>query len=152
MKCDICGGEAKDTYLAREAHLDTFLCPTHYAQVREYIERLKPRDRTAPLTWRLEPHGARPSNGYKLGTLYGCDIWADLDATLSEYTKWCENQCSAFLFDSHRWTVAHGKDYILKGDALCVGDSDKEVKLTEAAANALYDHMRAEREAHGHIA
>jgi hypothetical protein len=136
MKCEVCGKDI--SYVVA-------LCHEHYVPVSAYVEGLKPK-RDEPLTWRLEPHGSRPANGTFLGYLYGCEIWYDPDMVCRVHNEWRANHVEpSFLFDSHRWTAEHGKGYKLHGDALCVGDDDKEVELTEAAANALYEQMRRER-------
>jgi len=138
MKCEVCGDEGNIEWTWT-------VCEACEKKALDAIEGLKPK-RDEPLTWRLEPHGSRPANGTRIGYLFGCEMWYDPDMAFKTYNEWRENYVEpSFLFYSHRWTVEHGKGYKLHGDALCVGDDDKEVELTEAAANALYEQMRREQ-------
>lgn len=120
------------------------LCPTHYKQVKDFIEGLKPK-RNEPLTWRVVPHGSRPSNSTFIGRLFDCDVWYDPDIVQKAWNEWRENHVEPYqpevvverIHDGYRIDAgiftSHG------------GSPRSEGSISEEAANALYDHIKRER-------
>ena len=140
----LCGGCAKRLSNEESTWEPYTLCPEHYKQVRDYIESLKPK-RDEPLTWRLEPHGSRPVNGTRMGSLFGCEVWYDPDMVQRAYNEWQESHVEP-------WQPAVKVGRIHNGYRLDAGvftshggSSRSEGSITKEAANALCDFMKRER-------
>ena len=140
VECAACG---KWVCLPCSGQLDDYLCPTHYKQVKEFIEGLK------------EPptiHAYDNLCGQVVGTKWVDGKITELTVdgvkfvpeglTRDYTTPWIVTP--TFSFSTHQWEVERDGGYVLKGRAITLGDSDKSIRLTKAAAEALYEHIRRE--------
>ena len=137
--CDVCGKEYCDICIGQPV-----FCPEHYEQVKEFIEGLK------------EPptiHAYDNLCGQVVGTKWVDGKITELTVdgvkfvpeglTRDYTTPWIVTP--TFSFSTHQWEVERDGGYVLKGRAITLGDSDKSIRLTKAAAEALYEHIRRER-------
>ena len=131
VECAACG---KWVCLPCSGQLDDYLCPTHYKQVKEFIEGLKPKASPWTFFW---THG-KPDEVW-----VGNRKFVPEGLTRDYTTPWIVTP--TFSFSTHQWEVERDGGYVLKGRAITVGDSDKSIRLTKAAAEALYEHIRRER-------
>jgi hypothetical protein len=110
-------------------------CGPHAEQLKSYIESLKPK-RNEPLTWRLEPHGSRPVQGTRMGSLFGCEVWYDPDMVQKAYNEWQENHVEP----KHVELKVHrgAEDYF-------IDHGDGFTRLSPESANAIYEYIKRER-------
>jgi len=104
-----------------------YLCPTHYAQVKEYIEGLKPK-------W-FVPFKVVPSG-------YGDEPLVDHDANGAPFRVWVNGK--KFVPEAEKPKLPRVQPELM---GYTIATEHGDILVYKAEADALYDHMREEHDA-----